>query len=145
MTRTMPMPRVIRIPATCAAGTDVHSGCEMLPRGRARASPGPLSRVAPKYPPWAAQVQRRYPQSRAGAPNQTSRPAPLPVEGTGYCGRRGLYQWGTRRMSVVLPVVTSGAVPSQSSFYFPRPSCLWLLPVWSTILTVPCLALFHVL
>ncbi|KAL6835300.1 hypothetical protein V8C40DRAFT_234096 [Trichoderma camerunense] len=44
-------------------------------------------------------------------------------------------------MSVVLPAVTSGAVPSQSSFYFPRPSCLWLLPVWSAILTVPCLAL----
>lgn len=73
--------RVIRIPATCAAGTDVHSGCEMLPRGRARASPVPCQ-VAPKYPPWAAQVQQRYPQPGAGAPNQTRRLA-FPTSG-GY-------------------------------------------------------------
>lgn len=51
------MPRVIRIPATCAAGTDVHSGCEMLPRGRARASPGPLSQSRAKS---IRRGQRRY-------------------------------------------------------------------------------------
>lgn len=115
--------RVIRIPATGAAGTDVHSGCEMLPRGRA--NPDQVPRQIHVRYLCGSIGTARYPLSGSVARTTCS---------SASC--RAGYQRGPDRNKQSPAVTSPLSRRNHPSFYLPRPSCLWLLPVYDP--HVPC-------